>query len=61
MGRQAEMEGMNGNLKKFLSYIYQLKNLEIIYIIWQKGNTNIPETFDKKYKDEWTESNWSCQ
>ena len=48
MDRQAEMEGTSGNLRNFLSYIYQLKSLERIYIIWQKGNTNIPETFDKK-------------
>jgi len=27
MYRQAETEGTSGNLKKFLSYIYQLKNL----------------------------------
>ena len=61
MGRQAEIESMSGNLKKLFSYIYQCKTLEIIYIIWQKGNTNIPETFDKKHKDEQTESNRSWQ
>jgi hypothetical protein len=61
MGRQAEMEGTSGNLKKLLSYIYQLTTREIIYIIWQKGNINIPETFGKKHEDKRTESNWSCQ
>jgi len=61
MDRLAEVEGMSGNLRKSLSYIYQLKPLEIIYIIWEKGNTDIPETFDLKHKDEWTDSNRSCQ
>jgi hypothetical protein len=61
MGRQAEMEGTSKKMKKLLSYIYQLKTLEIIDIIWQKGNTNIPETFGKIHKDEMNDSNWSPQ